>query len=91
MTDGFLVAVAGSISHHEDVTRLRKVYQLVQDARQQIVGGFSSFFCWRPDPSQHGFLEADDLTHASVLTIAKCVFGKGWILAGQKSERISAC
>ncbi|CAL8464278.1 g3813 [Coccomyxa elongata] len=28
----------GSISHHEDVARLRKVYQLVQDARQQIVG-----------------------------------------------------
>lgn len=33
------VAAAGSISHHEDVARLRKVYQIVQDARQQIVGG----------------------------------------------------
>ncbi|KAK9905024.1 hypothetical protein WJX75_008078 [Coccomyxa subellipsoidea] len=28
----------GSINHHEEVARLRKVYQLVQDARQQISG-----------------------------------------------------
>lgn len=29
---------AGSITHHEEVARLRKVYELVQDARQQVAG-----------------------------------------------------
>ncbi len=42
----FKCTVTGSITHHEEVARLRKVYELVQDARQQIVG--EPLFCQQP-------------------------------------------
>lgn len=30
---------AGRITHHEEVSRLKKVYELVKEARQQVEGG----------------------------------------------------
>jgi hypothetical protein len=30
---------AGRITHHDEVSRLKKVYELVKDARQQVEGG----------------------------------------------------
>ena len=40
---------AGRITHHEEVTRLKRVYELVQEAKQQVSGErppmYSNFTC----------------------------------------------
>ena len=37
---------AGRITHHEEVSRLRKVYELVKEARQQVEGEQASYYEW---------------------------------------------
>ena len=44
---------AGRITHHDEVSRLKKVYELVKEARQQVEGKLHS---WLMSPNCTGLL-----------------------------------
>ena len=49
---------AGRITHHDEVSRLKKVYELVKEARQQVEGQLH--FCFMSPESTGGLLHVKD-------------------------------